>query len=256
MLRKPIAVLAAALVVGGAAPACSQVLARPPCTATAGPDHMTLQLDQAANATTIAAVGKRLGVPDHGVTIALATALQESKLRNLTGGDRDSVGLFQQRPSQGWGARAELLDPRFAATAFYAHLTKIDGWEQLPVTAAAQQVQHSGAPNAYARWEPSARILAQALTGEVPAGLACTIGTPGSQAGLDAALAADIGPGALGTPVAPARGWLVASWLVARARLYPISAVSFDGRRWSAASGRWDSDPTATSAVTVTGPTR
>src|SRR5438132_8113797 len=97
----------------------------PPCTASIGPASYGLSLEQAANATTIAAVGKRMSLPDHAVTIALAAALQESKLYNLPGGDLDSVGLFQQRPSQGWGTPSQIMVPRFAAAAFYNHLALV-----------------------------------------------------------------------------------------------------------------------------------
>ncbi|GAC1316039.1 MAG: hypothetical protein NVSMB12_12450 [Acidimicrobiales bacterium] len=256
MLTRWLAVGVAAVAVAVFTPACStQHLFAPPCAATAGAGRTALQWEQAVNATTIAAVGARMGVPDHGVTIALATALQESKLRNLSSGDRDSVGLFQQRPSQGWGPRASLLDPRFATTAFFEHLLKIDGWQGLPVTEAAQQVQHSAAPSAYAAWEPPARVIAQALTGEVTAGLTCRVGHPGSRPGLGTAVGAALGPGAIGAPVSAARGWLAASWLVARADVYPVAAVSFAGWRWTATSGRWVADPGATGVVTVTGPT-
>src|ERR1700733_2335693 len=84
-----------------------------PCQATASGTTYGFGLAQAQNATTIAAVGKRMGLPDHAVTIALATALQESDLLNLSGGDRDSLGLFQQRPSEGWGSPSELMSPRY-----------------------------------------------------------------------------------------------------------------------------------------------
>src|SRR5438105_2477291 len=106
----------------------------PSCRATADGSTYTLDVDQAENSTTIAAVGKRLGLPDHAVTIALAAALQESKLRNLHYGDRDSLGLFQQRPSQGWGTSAEILTPSYAAAAFFRELTRVNGWATLPVT--------------------------------------------------------------------------------------------------------------------------
>ena len=96
-----------------------------------------LDLAQAANAATIAAVGKRDGIEDHGVTVALAAALQESKLHNVAAGDRDSVGLFQQRPSQGWGTAEQISDPRYAARRFYSALLKIKGWDALRVTEAA-----------------------------------------------------------------------------------------------------------------------
>ena len=84
------------------------------------------------------------------MTVALAAALQESNLLNLPYGDRDSLGLFQQRPSQGWGTAAQILDPAYAASAFYARLVDVPGWESLPVTQAAQLVQSSADPGAYA----------------------------------------------------------------------------------------------------------
>ncbi|MFL6053788.1 MAG: hypothetical protein ACJ72W_12870 [Actinoallomurus sp.] len=105
-------------------------------------------------------------MPDHAVTVALATAMQESRLKDLPGGDRDSAGLFQQRPSQGWGTHAQIVDPVHAATAFYQRLKTLPGWKQLSVTEAAQDVQHSATPDAYAQWEPQARAIASALTGE------------------------------------------------------------------------------------------
>src|SRR5437868_14302602 len=113
-----------------------------------------LDLDQARNATTIAAVGKRLGLPDHAVSIALATAYLESGLHNLNHGDRDSLGLFQQRPSQGWGTPAQILTPHYAAAAFYQHLARVPRWQVLPVTQAAQKVQRSALPNGYSLFEP------------------------------------------------------------------------------------------------------
>ena len=134
----------------------------PACTvagATAGSGNFTLSPEQTANAATIAAVGQRLGMPDHAVTVALATAMQESNLANLSGGDRDSAGLFQQRPSQGWGTYAQVTDPVHASTEFYDHLRALPDWQQLTVTEAAQRVQHSAAPDAYAEWEPEARAL-------------------------------------------------------------------------------------------------
>jgi hypothetical protein len=129
--------------------------------------------DQLANARTVAAVARERGLPHHAVTIALAAALQESKLRNLSGGDRDSVGLFQQRPSQGWGPRAQLMNPAYAAGAFFRELVKIDGWQTMAVTDAAQRVQRSSAPTAYEQWEPEARALARILTGEVTNPITC-----------------------------------------------------------------------------------
>jgi cell wall-associated NlpC family hydrolase len=125
--------------------------------------HGTWTAEQLANATTIVATGQSLGVPPRGHVIAVATAMQESSLRNLAGGDRDSVGLFQQRPSQGWGTPADLRDPAHAASLFYRRLLEIPAWQQLPLTVAAQAVQHSATPDAYATWEPDASILAASI---------------------------------------------------------------------------------------------
>jgi LysM repeat protein len=127
-----------------------------------------LTAEQRANARTIIQVGRSLGVSDYGIVIALAAAAQESSLRNLTSGDRDSIGLFQQRPSMGWGSKAQLLDTAHAARLFFggAHnpnagktrgLLDIRGWSTMTVTQAAQAVQVSAYPTAYAKWERPAR---------------------------------------------------------------------------------------------------
>ncbi|WP_430381163.1 heavy metal transporter [Streptomyces actuosus] len=130
--------------------------------------------EQAVNAATIAAVGTGRALPERAVTIALATALQESGLRNLDHGDRDSLGLFQQRPSQGWGTPRQIMDPTYAAGMFYTHLAKVPDYTALPLTVAAQRVQRSGYPEAYAKHEPDAELLAAALTGHSAATLTCT----------------------------------------------------------------------------------
>ncbi|NUS10139.1 MAG: heavy metal transporter [Streptomyces sp.] len=157
--------------------------------------------EQAVNAATIAAVGTGRGMPERAVTIAIATALQESQLRNIEHGDRDSLGLFQQRPSQGWGTRKQILDPTYAAGMFYRHLAKVPDYANLPLTVAAQRVQRSGYPEAYAKHEPDAALLSAALTGNSPATLTCA-GLPASTqaAGPDAvraALVRDFGRDAL-----------------------------------------------------------
>ncbi|WP_306189471.1 heavy metal transporter [Streptomyces sp. MK5] len=135
--------------------------------------------EQAVNAATIAAVGTGRGMPERAVTIALATALQESGLHNIGHGDRDSLGLFQQRPSQGWGTPKQIMEPTYAAGVFYEHLAKVPGYTRLPLTVAAQRVQRSGFPQAYAKHEPDATLLAAALTGRAAATLTCR-GRPGA----------------------------------------------------------------------------
>jgi len=212
-----------------------------------------LGLPEASNASTIAAVGKTMGLPDHAVTIALAAALQESKLQNLDHGDLDSVGLFQQRPSQGWGPSDQLLVPRLAAAAFYRALTRVRGWQGMAVTDAAQAVQHSAAPDAYAQWEGEARSLAIALTGEAPSAVACQFPlprTPTADLPLAEAVQAGLGSAAIGAPVTPTRGWIVAAWLVTHAFGYRIRSVSFLGQVWTSSSA-WHPGGTGASQVDV-----
>lgn len=115
--------------------------------------------EQQRNVAVIVAVGRQLGVVPRGWQIAVATAIQESGLRNLQHGDRDSLGLFQQRPSQGWGTPAQILSPAYAASRFYRGLLAVPDWQQMPLTVAAQTVQRSAFPDAYARWESVARQL-------------------------------------------------------------------------------------------------
>ncbi|MFB8267431.1 C40 family peptidase [Streptomyces sp. NPDC055955] len=119
--------------------------------------------EQIRNAKTIQAMGVAMKVPARGQIVALATALQESGLRNLDYGDRDSLGLFQQRPSQGWGTSAQVRDPVQASTKFYDELLSISGWQSMTVTQAAQAVQQSGSPDAYAKWTPLATALQKAI---------------------------------------------------------------------------------------------
>ncbi|WP_405723673.1 heavy metal transporter [Streptomyces sp. NBC_01537] len=151
------------------------------CTVTADGRTLKLEPQQAANASTIAAVASSRSLPERAVTIALATSLQESGLRNLNHGDRDSMGLFQQRPSQGWGTAAQIMDPVHASNEFFDSLVKIHGYSRLPLTVAAQKVQKSGYPQAYAKHEADAALLATALTGRVSAALNCTTATSGAK---------------------------------------------------------------------------
>lgn len=146
------------------------------CTATVGGRTVTIDPEQAENAALITAVSIDRGMPARAATIALATAYQESKLYNLESGDRDSLGLFQQRPSQGWGSPTQILDPYYSANAFYDGLVKVDGYESMRVTEAAQLVQRSAFPEAYADHEADARVLASALTGNSPHAFSCRIG--------------------------------------------------------------------------------
>ncbi|WP_337192295.1 hypothetical protein [Streptomyces sp. YIM 132580] len=236
-------------------------------------DHTyEMSLHQAANAATISAVGTTRGMPERAVTIAIATAIQESTLRNIDHGDRDSVGLFQQRPSQGWGTVAQIMDPVYSAGEFYDHLAEVPGYSRLPLTVAAQRVQRSGFPQAYAKHEPDAALLAAALTGREPAALNCTPSKrtaqgPGDAAQVRAELVRVFGKDVLPAPKAagaaaaatvsvpvpatarakaeggPRRGWELAHWAVAHSDELRVDRVSFAGRVWEAGSG-WRTERT------------
>ncbi|MGW7566505.1 heavy metal transporter [Streptomyces tendae] len=245
--------------------------------------------EQAVNAATITAVGTARKLPDRAVTIALATALQESALRNLDHGDKDSLGLFQQRPSWGWGTPEEIMDPAYAAGEFYDHLVKVPDYQELPLTVAAQRVQRSGFPDAYAKHEPDAELLAAALTGRSAATLTCD-GRPGAtqEKGPDAVRAAlvrdfghdvlrpagaEVGAGSAsprpaagsdertvtlpvtgGSGSGPAeergrRGWQLAHWAVANASSLHIQRVTYAGREWTAGNTDSKWNPTGTAGA-------
>jgi hypothetical protein len=159
------------------------------CTATVGGHRVTLSTEQAENAALIVALSVQRGMPARAASIALATAYQESKLYNLETGDRDSLGLFQQRPSQGWGTRAQVMNPYHAINAFYDALARVSGYETMRITVAAQRVQRSGYPEAYAVHAADARALASALTGNSPHEFSCVVGgdVPAERDRLDTA---------------------------------------------------------------------
>ncbi|WP_406104353.1 hypothetical protein [Micromonospora globbae] len=134
---------------------------------------------QMDNAKIIVDVGRELDVPQRGLVIAVATAMQESNLYNYASGvlpesqnyphqaigwDHDSVGLFQQRPSSGWGTVQDLMRPAYAAKAFYLALLEVPGWQDMSLTVAAQTVQVSAFPDAYAQHEERATTVVEALT--------------------------------------------------------------------------------------------
>jgi LysM repeat protein len=163
---------------GSAAPTITPAAAPAPVAAVqpaaTGSSVTPLSPEMAENAATIVSVGRSLGVPEYGIVIALAAAMQESSLRNIDYGDRDSLGLFQQRPSTGWGSADQLLTPSHAARLFFGGpsnpntgvtrgLLDIRGWQSMSVTAAAQAVQISAYPEAYAKWESSARSWLAAI---------------------------------------------------------------------------------------------
>jgi hypothetical protein len=240
----------------------------PACTVRAD-GQVTLDSTQMANAATITAVGIRRKMPEQAVVIALATALQESKLENIEHGDRDSLGLFQQRPSQGWGTPEQIRDPRYSAGKFYAALKKVKGWKEMRVTDAAQKVQRSAYPEAYEKWADESAVLAKALTGRATGAVECTVsGKPALRGAAAAAalmegLRLDWGKGlgragehAAGVTVAvtdAGAGWRYAHWLVAHARDTGLERVRFADLEWHAPAGTWQqvTDDRAAGEATV-----
>ncbi len=179
-LRALAATLCLALLAGCGLTAPTVVPPRQRCVATVQGSTAELDLEQARNAAIIAGVATQRGLPPRAVTIALATAFQESDIRNLDYGDRDSVGLFQQRPSQGWGTVAQIMDPHYSTGKFYDALVKVKGWETGDINDVAQAVQRSGYPEAYRKHVERARVLASALSGETPAAYSCLVREPPS----------------------------------------------------------------------------
>ncbi|MEZ0492158.1 hypothetical protein AB2L28_07890 [Kineococcus sp. TBRC 1896] len=233
------------------------------CRASVDGESTSMSPEQAANAATVVGIAVRRGLPARAATIGIATIVQESGMRNLDHGDRDSLGLFQQRPSQGWGSPEQVRDPVHATNAFYDALVDVEGYRDLPVTDAAQRVQRSGFPLAYGDHEPEARLVASTLTGYTPGGFTCHLRpAPVSQESGD-----DVQPSPVAqrfadaaatqvtttTPqvVAGTRGraleftltgtdaeaerlaWAVAGWAVASASVYDVTEVSVQGSRWS-----------------------
>jgi hypothetical protein len=212
------------------------------CVATANNKSAVVDLEQAHFASIIAGVAVRRGLPPRAASIALATAYQETGIRNLDYGDLDSVGLFQQRPSQGWGTKKQLMDPDYAAGKFYDALVKINNWQTDDINDVAQKVQRSGHPEAYNDHETDARVLASALTGQSPAGFSCLdrSGTAGDTKGLRSSLQQTFGnvddsaDGSMITIRAGStrRAWAYAHYAVANASLYGVTTVKIKNRSW------------------------
>jgi hypothetical protein len=213
------------------------------CVATAGGRSVAVDLDQAHFASIIVGISVRRGLAPRAASIALATVYQETGIRNLDYGDRDSVGLFQQRPSQGWGTAKQLRDPYYATNAFYDALIKIDGWERADITEVAQQVQRSAYPEAYRDHEEDAKVLASTLTGHSPAGFRCLdrSRTPGDAEDLVRSLRRTFGSETKissldATVVVQATSarmaWAYAHYSVGNSKYYGVTAVTVAGRQW------------------------
>jgi len=249
-------------------------LAVPGCQAGTGNNAIPLDFGQAADAATVAGVSVRDHLPSEALTIAYATAFQESKLENLTYGDRDSVGIFQQRPSEGWGTTAQLEDPAYASQAFFGALVKVPNYATIPVYEAAQAVQKSADGSAYEQYaQPGAQLAADYTS--APHAVTCwynpvqqassqgvsshlnlhgaaeeldhVFGTPGQGSALSGVSRIRSGSADLIT-TAHGAGWPVANWLVANASSYGITQISYSGYQWTAGLNEttWQANSTAT----------
>jgi hypothetical protein len=215
---------------------------------------------QASIAATIAGVAAQRAMPVRAITIAYAAALQESYLEDLRYGDRDSVGVFQQRPSQGWGTRHQLLDPVYASTRFFMALAAVPHYEQLRVYKAAQAVQHSADGTAYGQWVTQGADMAAGFSGRRPRTVSCWY-SEGFRGRSEVSAASvqlrrtfgRLAIGHAGDPLVQVRvrgpdmGWAVASWLVSHAGRFKIRQVSYQGYQWTAAHGKkgWTARPRA-----------
>jgi hypothetical protein len=226
------------------------------CVAGSGSRALGLTVSQAAIAATIAGVASERHLPLRAVAIAYATALQESKLANLHYGDLDSVGVFQQRPSEGWGTTRQIENPVYATRRFFDALVAVPHYLHMPMYMAAQAVQHSADGSAYAQYAGTGVDLADAFTGTDPRGVWCTYGSAPGRARLGAAarmLSSVFGPLAQHSTSDPAQtlavrdarqGWAVAAWLESNAAGYGIRYVRYDGYQWLGfrGSGHWTAE--------------
>ncbi|HSO63538.1 MAG TPA: hypothetical protein VLQ78_00435 [Ornithinibacter sp.] len=212
------------------------------CEVTASGTTFEWAPDQASNAAAITAIAVQRDLPPRAATIAIATAMQESKVRNVTFGDRDSLGLFQQRPSQGWGTAEQILDPEYSTNKFYDALVKVEGYTDLDIAEAAQAVQRSAAGEAYAQHEPQARVTASVLSGQTAGGIGCALEDPSSPGDPEAVVAlvekdfgipATAGDGTV-TVVTDSDelAWAVGSWAVARATDTDAVRVTVHRQEW------------------------
>lgn len=239
------------------------------CTATAGGRTTTIDPEQARNASIIAGMSIKRGLAPRAASIALATAYQESGIRNLDYGHADSIGLFQQRPSKGWGTIEEIMDPWYSSREFYRAMERIKDWETKDINDVAQAVQRSAYPEAYRQHVPNARTLASSLTGETPASFSCVIGSPATP---DPEAMARFLSKTLGNDIKTKlsdrtltvttrtadQAWAVAQIAVANTASYGLASVQVGGYGWThstAGLAEWEgTGPSATTSVKLVFP--
>ncbi|HEX2903631.1 MAG TPA: hypothetical protein VHO01_09270 [Jatrophihabitans sp.] len=219
----------------------------------------SLDLGQAQIASTVVGVVLTRKLPERAAVLTLGAALQESKLRNLGPGegDRDSVGILQQRPSQGWGTAAQIANVQYATGKFLDAVVKVPHWQSDSLATVVQTVQVSADGSAYAKHEAEAQQIADALTGATPMGVSCSFGKPTVTAGT-ATVAQDLtanlpvaAPRTTATEVSvPGAGWATAGWLICNADDLGIDAVHYAGHSWTRGKG-WQPDEHAASTAVV-----
>ncbi|MBV9821060.1 MAG: hypothetical protein JO144_02355 [Actinobacteria bacterium] len=219
----------------------------------------SLDLDQAQVASTVVGVVLKRDLPERAAVLTLGAALQESKLRNIPAGqgDRDSVGILQQRPSQGWGTAEQISDVRYATGKFLDAVVQVPNWQDDSLATVVQTVQFSADGSAYARHEEQAQAIADALFGDAPAAVSCRLDKPdrsAAPASVASALSRDLPvrkpTTAAKTVTATGAGWATAAWFVCNADRLGIATVRHDGKRWSYTGG-WQDDKSATSSAVV-----
>jgi hypothetical protein len=257
--RRVVVLLAAVLVIGLVALGVRLIwdnvqhaLASPHCTVTApttdgtGEVSYDIDTDQAAVASTMVGEVTKRGLPDRAAELVLAAGWQESKLANLApgAGDRDSVGVLQQRPSQGWGTEAQLQDVQYATGKFLDELVKYDDWQRVPLAEAIQRVQISADGSAYNRHADQARVLAHALLGDPHEAISCEFDKPTLVAAPSKVAEQVAGDLPVNVPTTadrlvtvPGAGWQTAAWFVANADRLGIDVVRHAGREWSRSKG-------------------
>lgn len=235
------------------------------CEASAGGRTTTVDLEQARNAAIISGVSIKRGLKPRAASIALATAYQESGMRNLDYGHADSLGLFQQRPSKGWGTEEQVKDPWYSSAKFYQAMVRIKRWETKDINDVAQAVQRSAYPEAYRKHVPRAKTLASALVGETPASFSCVVRSPktGDPAGMKTFLTKTLGSRITITSEDallrvrasnPQQAWAVAQLAIANTGRYGLASASVGTYSWTHSTtglASWQGSPTATTEVAL-----
>jgi hypothetical protein len=214
------------------------------CSATVKGRTTTVDPDQAYYAGIIAGMSVQRQLKPRAASIALATAYQESGIRNLDYGHSDSLGLFQQRPSKGWGTEAEIMDPWYSTREFYRALVKVRDWDTKDLNDVAQAVQRSAYPDAYRKHVDNAKTLASSLTGETPASFTCVFAKPepANPSGLKdyltktlkSQIGVSVGENTLTISAkGEAQAWAAAELAIAGAGRYGVSAVTVGPYGWT-----------------------